>query len=60
MRDGDVFECNVEFIGSFEEVGADAAGDGFTLRDQFGGVELRNDSFQNFVADGREDALVVV
>ena len=60
MRDGDVFERDVELGGAFQEVGADAGGDGFALRDQFGGVELGDDGFEDFVADGGEDALVVV
>lgn len=60
MRDADVFEGNVEFRGAFEEVRAYAGGDGFSLRDQFGGVELGDDGFEDFVADGGEDALVVV
>lgn len=60
MRDGDVFEGDVELGGAFQEIGADAGGDGFALRDQFGGVELGDDGFEDFVTDGREDALVVV
>ena len=60
MRDGDVFEGDVELGSAFEEIGADAGGDGFALRDQFGGVELGDDGFEDFVTDGREDALVVV
>ena len=60
MRDGDVFEGDVELGGAFQEIGADAGGDGFALRDQFGGVELGDNGFQDFVADGGEDALVVV
>jgi hypothetical protein len=31
MRDGHVFECYVEFLGTFKKVGTDAVGDGFTL-----------------------------
>ena len=45
MRDRDVFEGDVEFRGPFEEVGADAGGDSFSLGDQFGGVELGDDGF---------------
>lgn len=60
MRDGDVFEGDVELGGAFDQVGAYAGGDGFSLRDQFGGVELGDDGFEDFVADGGEDALVVV
>ena len=60
MRDADVFEGNVEFRGAFEEVGADSGGDGFALGYQFGGVELGDDGFEDFVADGGEDAFVVV
>ena len=60
MRDGDVLEGDVELGGPFEQVGADARRDGLPLRDQFGGVELGDDGFEDFVADGGEDALVVV
>ena len=60
MRDGDVLERDVELGGAADEVGADACGDGLALRDELGGVELGDDGFEDFVADGREDALVVV
>ena len=32
----------------------------FTLRDEFSGIELRNDGLQDFVGDGRQHAVVVV
>ena len=60
MRDGDVFELDVELGGALEEVGADAVADCFALGDEFGSVELGDDGFEDFVADGGEDALVVV
>jgi hypothetical protein len=60
VRDADVFESDVELRGAFEEVGADAGGDGFALGYEFCGVELGDDGFEDFVADGGEDALVVV
>ena len=60
MRDGDVLERDVKLGGAAEEVGADAGGDRFPLRDELGGVELGDDGFEDFVADGGEDALVVV
>ena len=60
MRDGDVLEGDVKLGGALEEVGADAGRDGFSLRDQLRGVELGDDGFEDFVADGGEDALVVV
>ena len=60
MRDGDVFEGDIELRGALEQVGAYAGGDGFSLRDQFGGVELGDDGLEDFVADGGEDALIVV
>ena len=60
MRDGDVFESDVELTSALEKIGADAAGDGFTLRDELCGVELRDDGFEDFVADRGEDTLVVV
>jgi len=60
VGDADVFEGDVEFAGAFEEVGADLVADGFTLGDEFGGVEAGDDGFEDFVADGGEDSLVVV
>ena len=60
MRDGDIFEGNVEFGSALEKVCAYAGGDRFSLRDQFGGVELGDDGFEDFVADGGENALIVV
>jgi len=58
--DADVFEGDVEFVGALEQVGADAVGNGFTLGDEFCGVKLRDNGFEDFVADGGEDTLVVV
>jgi hypothetical protein len=60
VRDGDVFERDVKLRRPFQQVGADAVRDGFTLCDQLGGVELGDDCFEDFVADGGEDTLVVV
>ena len=60
MRDGDVLERDVELGRAADEVGANAGGDGLALRDELGGVELGDDGFEDFVADGGEDALVVV
>ena len=60
MRDGDVFESDVELRGALQEIGTYAGGDGFSLRDQLGGVELGDDGFEDFVANGGEDALIVV
>lgn len=60
MCDGDVFEGDVEFVGALEQVGADAVADGFALGDEFGGVELGDDGFEDFVTNGGEDTLVVV
>ena len=57
---GDVFERNVELGSPSDKVVADALRDGFSLRDEFGGVELGDDCFENFVADGGKNALVVV
>jgi len=45
VRDRHVFELDVEFLGALEEIGADAVRDGFTLGDEFGGVELGDDGF---------------
>ena len=60
MRDGDVLEGDVELGSASEEIGAYAGGDGFSLRDQFGGVELGDDGLEDFVANGGEDTLVVI
>jgi hypothetical protein len=58
--DGDVFEGDVELVGALEQIGADAVRDGLTLGNELGGVELRDDGFEDFVTDGGEDSLVIV
>jgi hypothetical protein len=60
MRNRNVFQCNIEFLGTLEEVGSDAIADCFTLCDQFCCIELGDDGLQDFVSNGREDSLVVV
>lgn len=60
MRDRDILESNVELLGTLEKLGTDTVGHLLTLGDELGGVELRNDGFENFVTDRGEDALVVV
>jgi hypothetical protein len=60
VGDGNVFQSDVELRRTLHEVGADAVGDGFTLRDELGGVELRDDGFEDFISDGGEDTFVVV
>jgi len=58
--DGDVLEGDVEFLGTLEEIGADSVADCFTLCDEFCGIELRYDGFEDFISDGGENTLVIV
>ena len=60
MGDGDILEGNVELGSTAEEVGADAVGDGFTLGDEFGGIELGDDGLEDLVSDRGEYTLIVV
>ena len=60
VGDGDIFQGDVELCGSLHEVCADAVGDGFTLGDQLGGIELGDDGLEDFVSDGGQDTLIVV
>jgi hypothetical protein len=60
VGDGDILEGDVELGGAAEEVGTDAVGDGFTLGDEFGGIELGDDGLEDFVSDRREDTLIVI
>lgn len=47
-------------MGTFEKVFANAVANGFTLGNEFGGVELSDDGFEDFITNGREDTLVIV
>lgn len=60
VGDGDVLQGDVELGGTLEKVCTDAVGDSFTLGDELGGVELGDDSLQNFISDGGKDTLVVI
>jgi hypothetical protein len=41
----DILERNVEFLSTAEEVGANAVGDRFSLRNEFGCIELGYNGF---------------
>jgi hypothetical protein len=60
MGKGNVVEEDVEARGAAGEGFAYKTGDGLSLGDELGGVELGDDCFENFVDDGGEDTLVVV
>ena len=60
MRDGDVFEGDVELLSTLEEVSPDAIGHSLSLSNQLGGVELCYDRLENFVADRGEDSFVII
>lgn len=60
MRYADIFKSDVEVCGALEKVGSDAVADCFTLGDEFRGVELSDNGFEDFVSDGREDTFIVV
>jgi hypothetical protein len=58
--DGHVLEGNVELAGALEQVGADLVGDGLTLGDELGGIELGDNGLEDLVTNGGKDALIVV
>jgi hypothetical protein len=58
--DGDILQSDVELGCALGQVVTDALGDGFTLGNQLGRVELGYYCFQDFIADRREDTLIVV
>lgn len=60
VSDGYIFESNVEFVGMFYKVGLDLVGDSFMLGDEFGGIELGNDRFEDFVIDGGEYMFIII
>lgn len=60
MGDGDVLKSDVELLSTLEEVGADAVGDGLTLGDELGSVELGDNGLQDFVSDRWKDTLIVI
>jgi hypothetical protein len=51
VGNGHIFKSNVELLSSLGEFIADSVGDRFSLGDEFGGVELGDDSFEDFVTD---------
>jgi len=56
----DIFESDVEFLCALEQIAANAVADGFTLCDEFGGVELCDDRLEDFVTNGWKDTLIVI
>jgi hypothetical protein len=47
-------------LGPLEEVGSNAVADCFTLGDEFCSIELGDNGLEDFVADGRQNSLVVI
>jgi len=60
VGDGDIFKSNIEFLSALEEVCADPVANGFTLGDEFCSIELGDNGFEDFVANGRKDSFIVV
>jgi hypothetical protein len=60
VRDGNVLEGNVELGGAACQVIADLLGDGLSLCNELGRIELGDDGLEDLVADGRQDPLIVV
>lgn len=60
MSDRYILESDVEFLCTLEKIGADPVADCFTLGNELGGVELGDDGFEDFVANGGENTLVVI
>lgn len=60
MCDRDIFQRDVELLGTLQQVGADSVADGFTLCDQLSGIKLGDDGLENFVSDGGKDTLIVI
>lgn len=60
VGDGHVLQSDVELGSAAGEILADALGDGFSLGDELGGIELGDDGLENLVADGGQDSLIIV
>ena len=57
VGDGDVVERQVEVLPSLDQLGLDPRRDLRALAQELLGVVLRDDGFENLVADRGEDAL---
>lgn len=60
MSDRYILESDVEFLCTLKQIGADPVADCFALGNELGGVELGDDGFEDFVANGGENTLVVI
>lgn len=60
LGDRDVIEDDVKVFGALDELAADHVGHQLTLSDELTGVEFGDHALEHFVADGWQDAFVVV
>jgi hypothetical protein len=60
MCDGNILEGDVELLGTLEKIGSYSVADCFSLGDEFCGIELGDDRFQDFVSNGGENTLIVI
>lgn len=51
MGDGNVFKRNVELLGAASQICLNALRNRFSLSDEFSGIELSYDGFEDFVTD---------
>jgi hypothetical protein len=60
VGNGNILQGNVELGCTAKEVGTDTVGDGFTLGNEFGSIELGDDGLEDFVSDRGKDTLIVI
>jgi hypothetical protein len=60
VGDGYIFQGDVELLRTLQQIASNSIGDGLSLGDELGGVELGDDGFEDFVSDGGQDSFVVV
>lgn len=60
MGNGDIFKGNVKLGGALEKLSPDAVGNLLSLGDKLSCIELGDNCFKDFVANGRKYTLVIV
>lgn len=60
MGNGNILKGDVEFGSTTGEFVSNALGHSLSLGDEFGGVELGDNSLEDFVSDGWQNTFIVV
>lgn len=60
VGNGHILESDVELLSALQQVRSYSVGDGFSLCDELGSIELGDDGLEDFISNGGQHTLIVI